>query len=174
MSKSFIKVFQDFFAPAKKPWERKQSKGTGSAEQVPLEFPWGFFGILAFKAKMLHTHKAYKNAPPTTRRGYFGVILPASYRHGRLLVAVIFLDAPTDGSADRGDPVEGDLKGNDFPKNSPLLECERARNLAPKPQKQKPPRSVRSQSAQLGVSVRTNSDRGEAILHQKQNCPLFW
>ena len=105
---------RDFFAPrkvlsptAKGPRERKQSKGTGSAEQVPLESPWGFFGILAFKAKMLHTHKVNKNAPPTKRRGYLGVILPASYRHGRVFVAVIFSIAPTDWSANRGDPVGG-------------------------------------------------------------------
>ena len=35
--------------------------------------------------------------------------------------------------------------------------------LVTKPQKQKPPRSVRTECAQLGVSVRTNSECGEAF-----------
>ena len=49
------------------------------------------------------------------------------------------------------------------------------RNLAkpvPKPQKQKPPRSVRTECAQLGVSVRKDSECGEAFAPFCARMPL--
>ena len=55
---------------------------------------------------MLRTHENLHNAPPTERRGLLGCSLPAGCHHGRLCVVVILFLASTDGSADRGDPVE--------------------------------------------------------------------
>ena len=93
-------------------------------------------GIFAFEAKMLHTHENLHNAPPTERRGLFGCSWPANYRHGHLCIVGIFSCAPTDGSADRGDPE--DLCHTPLATQSPYP------NSVPKPQKQKPPRKVRA------------------------------
>ena len=101
--KSFI-LFQDFFAAAKKPWERKQLQEPLLRKGFLKISPKGR-GIRAFEARMLHTHENFRNTPPTGRRGLFGCSLPANYYHGRLYVDVILFFTPTDGSAHRGDLV---------------------------------------------------------------------
>ena len=103
--KSFI-LFRDFFASAKKAWERKQLQEPLLRKGFLKISPKGR-GIFAFEAKMLHTHENLHNAPPTERRGLFLCSVPANCHHGRLCVVVIFFFASTDGSAHRGDPVGG-------------------------------------------------------------------
>ena len=115
--------FQAFFASAKKAWERKQLQEPLLRKGFLKISPKGW-GIRAFKARMLHTHENFHNAPPTERRGLFLCGVPAIYHHGRLCVVVIFSCAPTDGSAHRGDPVGICLnEGEALPTGSPLWIC---------------------------------------------------
>ena len=101
--KSFV-LFQDFFASAKKPRERKQLQEPLLRKGFLKISPKGG-GIRAFEARMLRTHENFRNAPPTGRRGLFFCSLPAGCYHGRSCVIVILFFASTDGSAHRGDLV---------------------------------------------------------------------
>ena len=58
---------------------------------------------------MLHTHKTYRNDPPTERRVLFFVSVPASYPHGLLLFGAVKRFASTKRSVHRGDLAESDL-----------------------------------------------------------------
>ena len=62
--------------------QRKDTKGKQPEKPFLRErfletFPKRGRGILAFEAKMLHTHKNLLNDPPTKRRVFLGFGLPA-------------------------------------------------------------------------------------------------
>ena len=59
-----------------------------------------------------------------------------------------------------------------FPTEVILWGDEEFSKLVPKSQKQKPPRSVRTECAQLGVSVRQDSECGEAFAPSPARMPL--
>ena len=67
--------------------------------------PGGFLAFWLFRPKGFIPTKS--NITPRLPNGgaYGSYAVPASYHHGRLRVEEIFFKAPTDGSADRGDPV---------------------------------------------------------------------